>query len=344
MKRPATRPHRLHRLQEKLELAPPLVAAALFQPYRPLMAHLVVTRRCNLSCGYCFEYDKVSEPVPLSALKERIDRLAELGTLFVTVTGGEPLLHPHIAEVVSYVRERGMTPAMNSNGFLLSRERIEALNTAGLYAIQISVDGVQPNETTVKTLKPLLPKLRLLAEHAGFRIRINTVLGAVPPHEAVEVARQAIALGFDAKCSLMRSASGAPAGLDPELRRAYDDIRAMGDRAPKYLSESFQDELLASGRVEWRCRAGARTFLVCENGLVHLCQPRMGDGAIPLSEFGKEDIKRWFHTRKSCAPTCPIAFAHQASQLDRFRSQELDDPADSTPTVPAHRLLRRRAA
>ena len=82
-----------------------LVAAA-FQPTRPLIANLVVTRRCNLSCGYCFEYDNDSPPVPFETLKQRIDHLRRLRTVFVTLTGGETLLHPQAVELVAYVRER----------------------------------------------------------------------------------------------------------------------------------------------------------------------------------------------------------------------------------------------
>ena len=307
------------------------------------MAHLVVTRRCNLSCVLCLVYEMDSAPVALPLLIQRIDHLARLGTVFVTLTGGEPLLHPDIAEIVSYVRERGMTPAMNSNAFLLDRDKIEALGSAGLYAMQISVDGVVPNDTTVKTLRSLMPKLRLLAEYASFRIRINTVLGAVAPAEAIEVAKTAVALGFDAKCSLMRSASGDSKAIDPELRRAYDAIRDLGARAPVYLSESFQERLLEHGEVDWKCRAGARTFLVCEKGLVHLCQPRMGDATKPIEDYGRDDIKRWFHTRKPCASRCPIAFAHQASQFDRHRSQERVEDEALGSFVPA-RALRRHAA
>src|SRR5215213_8539233 len=80
---------------------------------RPLITHLVITRRCNLSCGYCFEYDKVSEPVPLATLKARIDHLARLKSVFVTLTGGESLLHPDVVELVRYVREQNMTPFLN---------------------------------------------------------------------------------------------------------------------------------------------------------------------------------------------------------------------------------------
>ena len=60
---------------------------------RPLLVQLVVTRRCNLTCGYCSEYDDVSSPVAMEILEQRIDHIAGLGTLVLTLTGGEPLLH-----------------------------------------------------------------------------------------------------------------------------------------------------------------------------------------------------------------------------------------------------------
>ncbi len=96
------------------------LAAALVDRDRPLMVNLIVTRRCNLSCGYCVEYDKVSPPVPLATLKARIDKLAELRTVIVTLTGGETLLHPDIIELVRYVHDRGMVPALNTNAYLLN--------------------------------------------------------------------------------------------------------------------------------------------------------------------------------------------------------------------------------
>jgi len=298
-----------------------LVSAAV-DADRPLITHLVITRRCNLSCGYCFEYDKVSKPVPLDLLKQRIDHLAKLRSVFVTLTGGESLLHPDAIELVRYVREQGMTPFLNTNGYLLTRSIIEGLNEAGLYGLQLSIDNARPNDVSKKSLKPLMPKLRLLAQYAKFHVRINTVLGSSPPEEALEVARTVVAFGFDSNCSLVRDETGALIQPDQRTRAAYEEIRGLGRRLPAFLDDDFTQKLLDQGSMQWKCRAGARTFMVCENGLVHLCQPRMGTPGTPLLEYTVDDIRRAFDAPKPCAAKCPIAFAHHASKLDGWRSQK----------------------
>jgi len=313
-----------HRKQRHLvrdaRLAARLLGAAIDRD-RPIVTHLVITRRCNLSCGYCFEYDKVSPPVPLELLKQRLDHLAKLRSVFVTLTGGESLLHPDVVELVRYARQIGLEPFLNTNGYLLTRSIIEQLNEAGLYGMQLSIDNARPNEVSKKSLKPLRPKLRLLARYARFRVRINTVLGSSPPAEALEVARTVVAYGFDSNCSLVRDESGALIDPDPETRAAYDEIRGLGKRLPTFLDDDFTKTLLDEGSISWKCRAGARTFMVCEDGLVHLCQPRMGGGAKPLLEYTVDDIRRTFDTQKPCAATCPIAFAHVSSRFDGWRSQ-----------------------
>jgi MoaA/NifB/PqqE/SkfB family radical SAM enzyme len=329
---PRLRKNPLGRVERRAILG--LAAGALFEPHRPLMVNLVVTRRCNLACGYCNEYDHTSAPVPLATLRARIDHLARLRAVMVTLTGGETLLHPDIVEIVAHVRARGMTPALNTNGFPLTGEKIRALGRAGLFAMQVSVDAVTPNDVTHKALRPLLPKLRLLAELASFRVRINTVLGAAPPEEALEVARVAIAHGFDAKCSLVRRTDGTLAPLDERARGIWEEIGRLqgGGRGP--LGERFQGELARDGHADWKCRAGARFFHVCENGLVHLCAPRMGSPGTPLETYGPADLRRAFDERKTCAATCPVVYAHQLSQVDRFRPQR-DEEAPSPPAPPS---------
>ncbi|MCA9673999.1 MAG: radical SAM protein [Kofleriaceae bacterium] len=298
------------------------LALAALDPDRPVVANLIVTRRCNLSCGYCFEHDRVSPPVPLEVLRDRIDHLARLRTVMVTLTGGEALLHPDLVALVAHVAARGMTPLVNTNGYLLTRDRIVALDRAGLFGMQISVDNVEPNPTSKKSLRLLLPKLRLLAAHATFRVRVAAVLDGAAPEEAVAVARAALALGFDTKSALVRDAAGAYVPMAPAARAAYDQIRRLGRRAPAYLSEDFQVALLRDGRVDWKCRAGARYFHVCEDGLVHLCSSNRGAPGTPLATYDVADLRRAFALRKRCADTCTQPYAHQISRLDRLRRQD----------------------
>ncbi|PYQ40237.1 MAG: radical SAM protein, partial [Acidobacteria bacterium] len=112
------------------------------------MVHLIPIRRCNLACAYCNEYDATSQPVPLAALRRRVDLLAGLGTALVTLSGGEPLLHPELDGLVAHIRARGMFATLITNGYLLSVERIDALNRAGLDHLQISIDNVEPDEVS----------------------------------------------------------------------------------------------------------------------------------------------------------------------------------------------------
>ena len=74
-----------------------VAANVLLSTRKPMLAHLVVTRYCNLDCAYCSEYDKVSKPVPLELLLERVDRLAALG-----VTA--PALYGHVKDKQDLLR------------------------------------------------------------------------------------------------------------------------------------------------------------------------------------------------------------------------------------------------
>src|SRR4051812_45594780 len=107
-------------------------------------------RRCNLACSYCNEYDAVSKPVPLEAMLGRLDKLALLGTSMITVSGGEPLMHPDLDAMIVRMRERSMVSSVITNGYHLSPERIRRLNAAGLDYLQISIDNVEPDDVSMK--------------------------------------------------------------------------------------------------------------------------------------------------------------------------------------------------
>src|ERR1035438_9949384 len=85
-----------------------MAARALASTDHPLLAHIIPVRRCNLVCTYCNEFDDFSKPVPTEEMFRRIDKLGALGTAVVTISGGEPLLHPELDELIRRIRSHGM--------------------------------------------------------------------------------------------------------------------------------------------------------------------------------------------------------------------------------------------
>ncbi|HEY1880891.1 MAG TPA: radical SAM protein [Caulobacteraceae bacterium] len=300
-----------------------VAAHVLASRRRPLLAHLVVTRYCNLDCAYCSEYDKVSKPAPIELLLERVDALARLGAQIVTLTGGEPMSHPRHDDVIRRIRERGMIATTITNGFLLTEKKISGMNAAGLQELQISIDGVKPDEISKKTLKSLAGKLKLLAKHAEFHVNINSVLGISEERtqDALVVARSAKALGFSHTVGVLHDDEGTLAPLSATQRAVYDAL-TRGASVTHFINYlMFQKNLMAGQPNSWRCRAGARYLYICEDGLVHYCSQQRGSPGIPLADYTEADIIREYETAKPCAPFCTVSCVHQASILDAWRPQ-----------------------
>src|SRR5437899_5959567 len=96
-----------------------MIVRGLVSTKHVLLAHIIPIRRCNLACTYCNEYDDYSKGVPLDEMKRRIDHLARLGTSIISFSGGEPLLHEDLDDLIRYIRRKGAIAGMITNGFLL---------------------------------------------------------------------------------------------------------------------------------------------------------------------------------------------------------------------------------
>jgi MoaA/NifB/PqqE/SkfB family radical SAM enzyme len=301
-----------------------MASKAILSQDHPILAHIIPIRRCNLSCGYCNEYDDFSDPIPIDVLRRRLDRLAELGTSIVTISGGEPLMHPELEKVITRIRSRGMLAGLITNGYLMSRDRIRSLNAAGLEHLQISIDNIQPDQVSKKSLKVLDKKLRYLAELADFKVNINSVLGAGirNPVDALVIGRRAVELGFTCTVGVIHDGHGALKPLSATEDRIYNQLKYLGKKGYAQINRYFQDNLLHGKPNNWRCRAGARYLYICEDGLVHYCSQQRGHPAIPLEEYTVEDIRREYRTKKPCAPYCTISCVHQASVADFWRAPQ----------------------
>jgi MoaA/NifB/PqqE/SkfB family radical SAM enzyme len=300
-----------------------MIAKGLASKDHVILAHIIPTRRCNLSCTYCNEYDDVSKPVPTDVMFQRLDQLASLGTTIVTISGGEPLLHPDLDRIVAHIRRRGMIAGMITNGYLLTAERIERLNRTGLDHLQISIDNVMPDEVSKKSLKVLDKKLQLLSEHADFHVNINSVVGGGirTPEDALIVGKRAVELGFTSTVGIIHDGEGQLQPLGGREREVYTAMRAM-EKSSYARINYFQDNIAHGKENHWRCRSGARYLYVCEDGLVHYCSQQRGYPAKPLAEYTVDDVRREYRTEKGCAPRCTVACVHQISYIDFWRGKQ----------------------
>jgi MoaA/NifB/PqqE/SkfB family radical SAM enzyme len=308
---------------------------ALTSRDHPLLAHLIAIRRCNLACTYCNEYDTSSRPVASDVMLHRIALLAGLGTSAITFSGGEPLLHPQLPEMIAATRAHGMFATLITNGYLLSPTLIAGLNRAGLDHLQISIDNVEPDAVSSKSLRLLEPKLRWLMEHAQFSVAINSVLGSGVrnPEDALVVARRARELGFQGSVGIVHDGHGQLRALGPREKEVYEQIKALQGWRPVRVNRSFQDHLVDGEPNSWRCRAGARFLYVDEDGLVHYCSQQRGMPAIPLERYTRQDIRREYATEKPCAPYCTVNCVQQVGLADNWRAPQR--PASPTPSGPA---------
>jgi MoaA/NifB/PqqE/SkfB family radical SAM enzyme len=305
------------------------IGKALVSTKHPFLVHIIPMRRCNLDCTYCNEFDDVSDPVPLKEMKRRLDHLAGMGTSIITISGGEPLMHPELDEIIRHIRKRGMMAGLITNGFFLNRERIERLNDAGLEHLQISIDNAVPDEVSKKSLKTLDGRLEMLSEWAVFQVNINSVLGSGVKNseDALKIARRALELGFTSTVGIIHDHDGQLKPLVPRDQELFEEIMTLGKRSFSRFNE-FQHNVAKGKEHDWKCRAGSRYLYICENGLVHWCSQQRGYPGLPLEEYTAEMRRREFLTHKSCAPMCTVSCVQQVGILDNWRGAQTMKPRE----------------
>ena len=288
----------------------------IFLQKAPIEAQLIVTRRCNLSCGYCNEYDHHSPPIPLQTLQQRIDALHRLGVVNISLLGGEPLLHPHIADIVAYANRRAQV-SITTNGYLLSETLIDKLNRAGLANMQISIDALHPDSNFYiqKTLKSIAPKLKRLRARAKFAIHAKIVLCEASRSEAVPMIDALGRMGIPVSVNLIHDGRG-------RLAIHGDTYLSIWDYSYRYApllafaEYHYGRRLLQGERPDWHCRAGARFLYIDEFGNAQFCSQQRGQLNKPITCFTKEDLRKNYHATKGCEQGCTMFCVFRASLLD----------------------------
>ena len=83
-----------------------------------------ITSRCNDKCQFCYR-EQNSKELSFEEQKRVIDKVVESGIRKLTFAGGEPLLIPHLKELVLYAKEKGLLVSMTSNCILMTEEKLQ---------------------------------------------------------------------------------------------------------------------------------------------------------------------------------------------------------------------------
>jgi len=287
----------------------------------PLDAQLIVTRRCNLSCGYCSEYDSVSEPVPVEDLRRRIDALHGLGSANITLLGGEPLMHPDIAEIVVYAARKSNV-SLVTNGFLLRNSVIESLNQAGLNNLTVSIDTLHADPTRYiqKSLRSLRTRLERLRQLARFDVHVTAVLCESSKDDFLELIEEIETFGFRMSVNLIHNAKGYVTIGGEQYIELYEGFYRQG-KPFTYLDYEYGKKLLQGDRPDWKCRAGSRYLYVDEAGKVQFCASQMGRLGKPIEDYTVNDLDEQSRTFKGCEEGCSVGCAYRCSLLDNDKPE-----------------------
>ena len=171
------------------------------EPSKPLTLLLLINRGCNLRCSFCDLWDR-PRSMPYERVLGLLDEAALIGTETVVITGGEPLIHPRIFEVVAAARDRGMGVNITTNGTLVERHW-EALVASRPDSLSISLDGLEATHEDLRGQRGCFARalgaLRRLRAETDIGLSIYFTVTRQNVHELIpvyELSRE-LGVGFD---------------------------------------------------------------------------------------------------------------------------------------------------
>lgn len=141
---------------------------------------LEITSGCNLNCKYCHnqKFNNKKDDMSIKDILKLIKELKDIMNIDkILITGGEPLINPHVYEIISYITRLGIKADMVTNGILLNETTIKKLENAGLKRVRISIDEVgKESEVRIGENPELLwRKAKFIRENTNIEVCIHTV-------------------------------------------------------------------------------------------------------------------------------------------------------------------------
>jgi MoaA/NifB/PqqE/SkfB family radical SAM enzyme len=265
-----------------------------FVAARPIHCIVQVSNRCNLTCGFCSFWERPARPsdeMTVEDFETISSKLAEAGSMVVSIEGGEPLLRPDIVDIVrAFARHHH--PILFTNGWRVTPALAQALFAAGLVEIGVSIDYATPARHDAHRGRPgtfaaatrALEILRDAAPHGRRQVTAMTVVMDDNLAELDALLSLSASLRVNHQCTLISTGGGGrhDRAQRPPPAGAGARLLALKAQHPHFVSFSGYldgvDPYLA-GTPPTPCHAGRRFLNIDHLGEVSPCIEKLQLGA-----------------------------------------------------------------
>jgi radical SAM protein with 4Fe4S-binding SPASM domain len=245
----------------------------------PINGSIELDLRCNLRCRHCYrDGDWPPGVMSTEELTGLLDQIAEAGTLWLLLTGGEVFLRRDFFEIYEHARKLGLLVTIFTNGTMVTEKIADRLAQCPPYNIEITLYGFS-QETYEKVTgvagswRNCYRGVELLVER-GLPLRLKTVVMRTNRHELLDMYHYAEKLGLHFKYDTMinphLSGSLEPCNvrLNPE-EVVQDDFAIPGREAS--FREYFEPRKTFHSDRLFVCGAGRQSFHVDPYGMMKMC-------------------------------------------------------------------------
>jgi len=212
----------------------------------PLNAHIDLSYRCNLKCVHCYcqglspDFSRGEPEMSEGELLRLVDELADIGSLFLTLSGGEPLLHGSFFTVARHARKRRFCLSILTNGMLVDEEMARKIAGLSPKTVELSIYGanaaVHDSITGVTGSFDKLSRAVRLLKAQGLRVLLKSVIMKPNMRESYIISKAATDMGADEHVSTLEVGPKNDRSIDVQrLQLSGEDLKELLSNDPDPL-------------------------------------------------------------------------------------------------------------